>query len=43
MRYIDQFVQPESFEEGTWLFELGESLEDAARNCQFPFRLDRSS
>lgn len=29
MSYIDQFVQPSSLEEGTWLFQLGESLESS--------------
>ena len=36
MRYIDQFVQPENFEEGTWLFQLGESLEGSASKVSIP-------
>lgn len=36
MRYIDQFVQPENFEEGTWLYELGESLENSEAKLSVP-------
>ena len=36
MRYIDQFVQPENFEEGTWLYELGESLENSPQKISVP-------
>lgn len=36
MRYIDQFVQPENFEEGVWLFELGESLETSQHKLSVP-------
>lgn len=36
MRYIDQFVQPENFEEGVWLFELGESLETSSQKLSVP-------
>lgn len=38
MSYIDQFVQPENLEEGTWLFQLGESLEgsDAKASIALP-------
>ncbi|AXM94532.1 glutarate dioxygenase GlaH [Pseudomonas plecoglossicida] len=36
MRYIDQFVQPDNFEEGTWLFQLGESLENSASKVSIP-------
>ncbi|WP_409314764.1 glutarate dioxygenase GlaH [Pseudomonas putida] len=36
MRYIDQFVQPENFEEGTWLFQLGESLEGSSTKVSIP-------
>lgn len=36
MRYIDQFVQPENFEEGTWLYELGESLETSTTKVSIP-------
>jgi protein CsiD len=36
MRYIDQFVQPENIEEGTWLYELGESLERSEDKLSIP-------
>ena len=36
IRYIDQFVQPENFEEGAWLFELGESLETSNKTLSVP-------
>ncbi len=36
MQYIDQFVQPKSFEEGTWLFQLSESLESSAAKLSIP-------
>lgn len=36
MRYIDQFVQPENFEEGIWLYELGESLEGSPQKLSIP-------
>lgn len=36
MRYIDQFVQPENFEEGVWLYELGESLEASPAKLSVP-------
>ena len=36
MRYIDQFVQPENFEEGTWLYQLGESLEASVTKLSIP-------
>lgn len=36
MRYIDQFVQPENFEEGTWLYALGESLENSDAKLSVP-------
>lgn len=36
MRYIDQFVQPENFEEGTWLYEMGESLEKSSSKVSIP-------
>ena len=36
MRYIDQFVQPENFEEGVWLYELGESLETSSQKLSVP-------
>ena len=36
MRYIDQFVQPENYEEGTWLFQLGESLEGSSTKVSIP-------
>ena len=36
MRYIDQFVQPENFEEGIWLYELGESLQASQGQLSVP-------
>ncbi|BDH47145.1 protein CsiD [Salmonella enterica subsp. enterica serovar Choleraesuis] len=36
MRYIDQFVQPKDFEEGTWLYQLGESLENSPAKISLP-------
>lgn len=36
MRYIDQFVQPKDFEEGTWLYQLSESLEQAPAKISLP-------
>ena len=36
MRYIDQFVQPENYEQGLWLFELGESLENSPQKVSVP-------
>lgn len=36
MRYIDQFVQPENAEEGTWLFDLSESLENSTSKLSVP-------
>lgn len=34
--YIDQFVQPKDFEEGTWLADLGDSLENSKNKLSFP-------
>ncbi len=36
MRYIDQFVQPKDFEEGTWLSRLSDALETS--KTSFPYR-----
>ena len=36
MRYIDQFVQPENYEEGVWLYQLGESLENSTSKVSIP-------
>lgn len=36
MRYIDQFVQPENFEEGIWLNALSESLEASPQKLSVP-------
>ncbi|OWJ92522.1 protein CsiD [Pseudomonas sp. A46] len=36
MRYIDQFVQPENFEEGIWLNALSESLEGSPQKLSIP-------
>jgi protein CsiD len=36
MRYIDQFVQPENYEEGIWLHEMGESLEGCEAKLSVP-------
>ena len=32
MRYIDQFVQPKDFEEGTWLSRLSDALETSKKH-----------
>ncbi|MBX9410300.1 MULTISPECIES: glutarate dioxygenase GlaH [Pseudomonas] len=36
MRYIDQFVQPENYEEGTWLYAMSESLEGSPSKVSIP-------
>ncbi|GAB7529787.1 glutarate dioxygenase GlaH [Pseudomonas sp. 3A(2025)] len=36
MRYIDQFVQPENFEQGIWLSALSDSLESCAHTLSVP-------
>ncbi|MDP9523749.1 glutarate dioxygenase GlaH [Pseudomonas putida] len=36
MRYIDQFVQPENYEEGIWLNALSDSLEGSAQKVSVP-------
>ena len=36
MLYIDQFAQPKDFEEGTWLADLGDSLETSKAKLSFP-------
>lgn len=36
MSYIDQFVQPRDFEEGNWLYELSESLENSPAIVSLP-------
>jgi len=36
MSYIDQFVQPKNFEEGTWLADLSDALEGSRRKLSVP-------
>lgn len=36
MLYIDQFAQPKDYEEGTWLANLGDSLENSKNKLSFP-------
>ncbi|GLO12319.1 protein CsiD [Pseudomonas putida] len=36
MRYIDQFVQPENYEEGIWLNALSDSLEGSEKKVSVP-------
>ncbi|BAU73091.1 Carbon starvation induced protein CsiD [Metapseudomonas furukawaii] len=36
MRYIDQFVQPENYEEGVWLFDMSTSLETSRKKLSVP-------
>ncbi|PLO94304.1 carbon starvation induced protein CsiD, partial [Klebsiella pneumoniae] len=36
MRYIDQFVQPKDFEEGTWLSRLSDALETSKNILSIP-------
>ncbi|STQ86722.1 carbon starvation induced protein CsiD [Helicobacter muridarum] len=36
MLYIDQFAQPKDYEEGTWLADLGDSLENSNKKLSFP-------
>lgn len=36
MLYIDQFVQPKDFEEGTYLADMGDSLENSKNKLSFP-------
>jgi protein CsiD len=36
MRYIDQFVQPKDFEEGNWLSDLSEALENSRHILSVP-------
>lgn len=36
MLYIDQFAQPKDYEEGTWLADLGDSLENSKNKLSFP-------
>lgn len=36
MRYIDQFVQPENYEEGVWLFDMSTSLEASQKKLSVP-------
>lgn len=36
MLYIDQFAQPKDFEEGTWLADMGDSLENSPAKLSFP-------
>lgn len=36
MLYIDQFAQPKNYEEGTWLADLGDSLENSKAKLSFP-------
>ncbi|MEQ6916263.1 glutarate dioxygenase GlaH [Halomonas aquatica] len=36
MSYIDQFVQPKDFEEGNWLTDLSESLEESPATLSVP-------
>lgn len=36
MLYIDQFAQPKDYEEGTWLADLGDSLENSKHKLSFP-------
>ncbi len=41
MAYIDQFVQPENFEEGNWLTDLSESLEGDPAVLSVPYSVGR--
>ncbi|RDU73470.1 carbon starvation induced protein CsiD [Helicobacter aurati] len=36
MLYIDQFAQPKDYEEGTWLADLSDSLENSRGKLSFP-------
>ncbi len=36
MLYIDQFAQPKDYEEGTWLADMGDSLENSKGKLSFP-------
>lgn len=36
MLYIDQFAQPKDYEEGTWLADMGDSLENSKNKLSFP-------
>ena len=36
MLYIDQFAQPKDYEEGVWLADLGDSLENSKSKLSFP-------
>lgn len=36
MLFIDQFAQPKDFEEGTWLADMGDSLENSKKKLSFP-------
>ena len=36
MSYIDQFVQPKDFDEGNWLADLSESLENSPKKVSIP-------
>ncbi|MWV62520.1 carbon starvation induced protein CsiD [Helicobacter saguini] len=36
MLYIDQFAQPKDFEEGTYLADMGDSLENSKNKLSFP-------
>lgn len=36
MLYIDQFAQPKDYEEGTWLADMGDSLEKSKNKLSFP-------
>lgn len=36
MLYIDQFAQPKDFDEGTWLADMGDSLENSKAKLSFP-------
>ena len=41
MSYIDQFVEPKNMEQGLYLYELGESLENA--NATYSVKLNEGS
>ncbi len=36
MLFIDQFAQPKDYEEGTWLADMGDSLENSKNKLSFP-------
>ncbi|MFO6285326.1 carbon starvation induced protein CsiD, partial [Pseudomonas aeruginosa] len=41
MRYIDQFVQPKDFEEGTWMSRLSDALETSKNILSIPMPVGR--